>query len=75
MRLQEASTTIWRPFYRRGAGRGRGNPPDRQPPPFQNRQLVEPPTGRGRGRIDSPLQPLQPGHTPYLNPLHQLMEV
>ena len=33
------------------------------------------PIGRGRGRIDSPPQTTQPGHTPYLNPLGQLMEV
>ena len=56
-------------------GRGRGNPLDRWPPTFQNRQPVEPPARRGRGRIDSNLQSLQPGCTLYLNPLHQLMEV
>ena len=42
------------PFYRRGAGRGRGNHPDRRPPPFQDQPPPDPPAGRGRARMDSP---------------------
>ena len=40
------------PFHQRGVGRGRGNHPDRRPPPFQDQPPLDLPAGRGR--MDSP---------------------
>ena len=54
------------PLYRRGAGRGRGNHPDRRPPPFQDQPPPDPPAGRGRGRMDSP--------TVYMSRMHTIFK-